>query len=169
MPKIVLEGCCVPNRNVYLPPDLDDFVLTRVEGGRHSDASELVQAALRALEREERTNEAKRAALRAAMQGADARSTQGGDVFRKLWLAQFKQFSQHGERDWHERHWHERDRRERDRRVLTRRKTDSAGGHSSGQECAAGDRRERDRRVLTRRKTDLAVGHSSGQESVAGD
>src|SRR5271157_4984140 len=161
MPKIVLEGCCVPNRNVYLPPDLDDFVLTRVEGGRHSDASELVQAALRALEREERTNETKRAALRAAMQGAD--------VFRKLWLAQFRQFSQHGERDWHERHWHERDRRERDRRVLTRRKTDSAGGHSSGQESAAGDRRERDRRVLTRRKTDLAVGHSSGQESAVGD
>jgi len=159
----------MPNRNVYLPPDLDDFVLTSVEGGRHSNVSELVQAALRALDREERTHEAKRAALRAAMHRADASSIQEGDVFRKLWLAKFKQFSQHGERDWHE-----RDRRERDRRLLTRRNTDPAGGHSSGQECAAGDWRERDRRewdrrVLTRRNTDPAGGHTSAQECAAGD
>jgi putative addiction module CopG family antidote len=159
MPKSLLEECCMPNRNVYLPPDLDDFVLTSVEGGRHSNASELVQAALRALDREERTHEAKRAALRAAMHRADASSIQEGDVFRKLWLAKFKQFSQHGERDWHE----------RDRRVLTRRETDPAGGHSSGQEGAAGDWRERDRRVLSRRKTDPVGGHSSGQECAAGD
>src|ERR1039458_115269 len=76
----------MPNRNVYLPPDLDDFVLTSVEGGRHSNVSELVQAALRALDREERTHEAKRAALRAAMHRADARSIQEDDVFRNLWL-----------------------------------------------------------------------------------
>ncbi|MGA3134739.1 MAG: type II toxin-antitoxin system ParD family antitoxin [Terracidiphilus sp.] len=80
----------MPNRNVHLPPDLDDFVLTRIEGGRYSNANELVQAALRALDREERTHEAKRAATRAATQGADARSIQEGDVFRKLWLAQFQ-------------------------------------------------------------------------------
>jgi len=80
----------MPNRNVHLPPDLDDFVLTRIEGGRYSNASEMVQAALRALDSEERTHEAKRAAIRAAMHGADARSIQEGDVFRKLWLAQFQ-------------------------------------------------------------------------------
>jgi putative addiction module CopG family antidote len=90
MPKSFFEECCMPNRNVHLPPDLDDFVLTRIEGGRYSNASEMVQAALRALDREERTHEAKRAALRAATQGADANSIQEGDVFRKLWLAQFQ-------------------------------------------------------------------------------
>jgi putative addiction module CopG family antidote len=80
----------MPSRNVHLPPELDEFLLTRVEGGRYSNASELVQAALRALDREERTHEAKRAALRAAMHRADARSIQEDDVFRKLWLAQFQ-------------------------------------------------------------------------------
>jgi putative addiction module CopG family antidote len=90
MPQSFLEECCMSNRNVHLPPDLDDFVLTRIEGGRYSNASEMVQAALRALDREERTHEAKRAAIRAAMHGADARSIQEGDVFRKLWLAQFQ-------------------------------------------------------------------------------
>ena len=80
----------MPSRNVHLPPELDEFLLTRIEGGRYANASELVQYALRALDREERTHEAKRAALRAAMHRADARSIQEDDVFRKLWLAQFQ-------------------------------------------------------------------------------
>jgi len=76
-----------PSRNVDLTPDLDDFVLTMVEGGRYSNASEMVQAALRVLNREERTHEAKRIQLQPAVDDGDASPIAEVDVFRKLWLA----------------------------------------------------------------------------------
>ena len=41
-------------RNVNLSPDLDEFVLNSLESGHYSNVSELVQAALRALDHEER-------------------------------------------------------------------------------------------------------------------
>ena len=77
----------MPSRNVDLTPDLDDFVLTMVEGGRYSNASEMVQAALRVLNREERTHEAKRIQLQPAVDDGDASPIAEVDVFRKLWLA----------------------------------------------------------------------------------
>jgi len=61
---------------VKLPAESYDFVLTRIESGRYESAYELVSAALRALQREERRS------------STEARSTSRiaeGDVFRKLW------------------------------------------------------------------------------------
>jgi antitoxin ParD1/3/4 len=74
----------MPTRNVNLTPELDTFVLTRVESGRFENASEVVRAALRTLEREERVFEAKLAALRAAIDEGDASGVAEGDVFAQV-------------------------------------------------------------------------------------
>ena len=60
-------------RNLCLAPDMIDFVQTRVECGRYENATELMRAAFRALNREERTTQ------------ADQPTIADGDVFRKLW------------------------------------------------------------------------------------
>jgi antitoxin ParD1/3/4 len=74
----------MPTRNVNLTQELDSFVLARVESGRFENASEVVRAALRTLEREERVFEAKLAALRAAIDDGDASGVADGDVFQQV-------------------------------------------------------------------------------------
>jgi antitoxin ParD1/3/4 len=49
----------MPTRNVNLTQELDRFVLARVASGRFENASEVVRAGLRTLERDERLYEAK--------------------------------------------------------------------------------------------------------------
>ena len=61
----------MPTRNVNLTQELDRFVLASVESGRFENASEVVRAALRTLEREQRFFEAKLEALRAAIDEGD--------------------------------------------------------------------------------------------------
>jgi len=74
----------MPTRNVNLSTELERFVLEKVESGRYENASEVVRAALRALEREERLYEAKLAALRAAIDEGDASGIVAGNVFRRV-------------------------------------------------------------------------------------
>jgi antitoxin ParD1/3/4 len=74
----------MPTRNVNLTQELDSFVLARVESGRFENASEVVRAALRTLEREERIYEAKLEALRAAIDEGDASGIAEGDVFAQV-------------------------------------------------------------------------------------
>ena len=74
----------MPTRNVNLTPELDSFVLARVESGRFENASEVVRAALRTLEREERLYETKLKALRAAIDEGDASGVVEGDVFAQV-------------------------------------------------------------------------------------
>jgi antitoxin ParD1/3/4 len=74
----------MPTRNVNLTPELDSFVLSRVESGRFENASEVVRAALRTMEREERAFEAKLEALRAAIDEGDASGIAEGDVFAQV-------------------------------------------------------------------------------------
>ena len=57
----------MPTRNVNLTDELDRFVSAKIESGRFENASEVVRAALRTLERDEQEYEAKLAALRAAI------------------------------------------------------------------------------------------------------
>ena len=73
----------MPTRNVNLTDELDRFVLKKVKSGRYENASEVVRAALRTLEREERQYEAKLAALRTAIDEGDASGIAGGDVFAR--------------------------------------------------------------------------------------
>jgi antitoxin ParD1/3/4 len=61
----------MPTRNVNLTDELDSFVLARVGTGRYENASEVVRAALRTLEREERRFEAKLAPLQTAIDAGD--------------------------------------------------------------------------------------------------
>jgi antitoxin ParD1/3/4 len=74
----------MPTRNVNLTADLESFVLSRVESGRFENASEVVRAALRALEREEQVHQAKLAALRAAIDEGDASGVAAGDAFAQV-------------------------------------------------------------------------------------
>ncbi|MGD0832510.1 MAG: type II toxin-antitoxin system ParD family antitoxin [Terracidiphilus sp.] len=74
----------MPTRNVNLTQELDSFVLARVGNGRFENASEVVRAALRMLEREERLYEAKLEALRAAIDEGDASGVAEGDVFAQV-------------------------------------------------------------------------------------
>ena len=74
----------MPTRNVNLTDELDHFVLSKVESGRYENASEVVRAALRSLDREERTYEAKLAALRAAIDEGDASGIAEGDPFKRV-------------------------------------------------------------------------------------
>jgi antitoxin ParD1/3/4 len=74
----------MPTRNVNLTDELDRFVLIKVESGRFENASEVVRAALRSLDREERTYEAKLVALRAAIDEGDASGIATGDAFKRV-------------------------------------------------------------------------------------
>jgi antitoxin ParD1/3/4 len=74
----------MPTRNVNLTNELENFVLDRVESGRFENASEVVRAALRTLEREEKLYEVKLEALRAAIDEGDASSEAEGDVFAQV-------------------------------------------------------------------------------------
>ena len=74
----------MPTRNVNLTDDLEDFVLEKIESGRYENASEVVRAALRTLEREERLFETKLAALRAAIDAGDASGVARGNTFARV-------------------------------------------------------------------------------------
>lgn len=74
----------MPTRNVNLTQELDSFVLAHVGSGRFENASEVVRAALRTLEREERLYEAKLQALRTAIDEGDASGVAEGDVFAQV-------------------------------------------------------------------------------------
>jgi len=62
----------VPTRNVNLTDELDHFVAAKVASGRYENASEVVRASLRALEREEQEYDARLANLRKALEEGEA-------------------------------------------------------------------------------------------------
>jgi antitoxin ParD1/3/4 len=74
----------MPTRNVNLTPELDHFVHTRIKSGRYENASEVVRAALRTLEREEQEHEVKLAALREAILEGEQSGIARGDVFAQV-------------------------------------------------------------------------------------
>ena len=74
----------MPTRNVNLTKELDRFVLTKVESGRYENASEVVRAALRTLEREEEQYEMKLAGLRAAIDEGDTSGVAEGNPFARV-------------------------------------------------------------------------------------
>ena len=74
----------MPTRNVNLTDELDSFVLAKVGSGRYENASEVVRAALRTLEREEQQYEARLAALRKAIDEGDRSGVAEGNSFDRL-------------------------------------------------------------------------------------
>jgi antitoxin ParD1/3/4 len=74
----------MPTRNVNLTDELDRFVTKKVKAGRYENASEVVRAGLRTLEREEQQYEAKLAAQRAAIDEGDTSGVAKGNVFGRV-------------------------------------------------------------------------------------
>ena len=74
----------MPTRNVNLTVELDNFISTNISSGRYDNASEVVRAALRSLERDEAIYQAKLTALRAAIAEGDASGIAEGDVFARV-------------------------------------------------------------------------------------
>ena len=74
----------MPARNVNLTKELDRFIVERVESGSYENASEVVRAGLRTLQREEQEHAAKLAALRAAIIEGDESGIARGDVFAQV-------------------------------------------------------------------------------------
>jgi antitoxin ParD1/3/4 len=70
----------MPTRNVNLTPEMDSYVDTSVASGRYANASEVIRAGLRALERDEKEDQAKLAALRDAVEAGEASGAAEGDV-----------------------------------------------------------------------------------------
>jgi antitoxin ParD1/3/4 len=74
----------MPTRNVNLTPELDNFIAAKIESGRYENASEVVRAALRELEREEKEYDLKMAALTQALEEGLASGVAEGDVFARV-------------------------------------------------------------------------------------
>jgi len=74
----------MPTRSVNLTKELDGFITDKVASGRYENASEVVRAALRSLERDERHFEVKLAALRAAIDEGDESGIAEEGVFDRV-------------------------------------------------------------------------------------
>lgn len=74
----------VPTRNVNLTDELDRFILAKVESGRYENASEVVRAALRILERAEQQFDTKLTALRTMIDKGDASGIAEGNPFERV-------------------------------------------------------------------------------------
>jgi antitoxin ParD1/3/4 len=74
----------MPTRNVNLTGKLDRFVAKKVRAGLYDNASEVVRAGLRTLQREEQEFEAKLVALRAAIDQGDSSGTAPGNVIARV-------------------------------------------------------------------------------------
>ena len=74
----------MPTRNVDLTSKLDRFVAKKVRAGLYDNASEVVRAGLRTLQREEQEFEAKLVALRAAIDEGDSSGIARGNVFARV-------------------------------------------------------------------------------------
>lgn len=74
----------MPTRNVNLTDELDRFVAAKIESGCYENASEVVRAAVRTLEREEQEYEAKLSALRAVIDEGDHSGAAAGEPFARV-------------------------------------------------------------------------------------
>jgi antitoxin ParD1/3/4 len=83
----------MPTRNVSLTDELDGFVAAKIDSGRYHNASEVIRAGLRTLEREEREYDVKMEALRAAIAKGDASGIAEGDVFARVRAARLKKLA----------------------------------------------------------------------------
>jgi len=74
----------MPTRNINLTAELDRFVSAKIGDGRYENASEVVRAGLRALERDEREHEVRLENLMRALDAGDSSGIVKGDVFERV-------------------------------------------------------------------------------------
>lgn len=70
----------MPTRNINLTPEMDRYVTGKIESGQYANASEVLRAGLRVLEWNERENQIKLDALRAAVLAGEESGIAEGDV-----------------------------------------------------------------------------------------
>jgi antitoxin ParD1/3/4 len=63
---------------------MDRFVATRIKKGRYANASEVLRAGLRALEEDEKEDQARLKALRTAIRAGEESGIADGDVFEEV-------------------------------------------------------------------------------------
>jgi len=76
----------MPTRNINLTPEMDEFVSQEIAKGRYANASEVLRAGLRALERDEQEFAAHLARLQKALDAGDASVDAEGDPMGRLRL-----------------------------------------------------------------------------------
>ncbi len=74
----------MPTRNINLTPEMDRYVAARIESGQYANASEVLRAGLRELERTEREDAVKLEALRAALLAGEESGVAEGDVMGEV-------------------------------------------------------------------------------------
>ena len=74
----------MPTRNINLTPQMDKFVGSRIKRGLYANASEVLRAGLRALEKIEKEDKAKLDALRSAILAGEQSGIAEGDVFGEI-------------------------------------------------------------------------------------
>lgn len=74
----------MPTRNINLTPEMDRFVDAKIEGGQYANASEVLRAGLRALEQDEKEDQARLEALRAAVGAGIESGVADGDVIERV-------------------------------------------------------------------------------------
>jgi antitoxin ParD1/3/4 len=74
----------MPTRNVSLTKKMDQFITAKVESGDYANASEVMRAALRGMEKEEQEYQEKMAALRAAIEEGLASGDAEPGVFERI-------------------------------------------------------------------------------------
>jgi antitoxin ParD1/3/4 len=74
----------MPTRNINLTPQMDKFVDSRIKRGVYANASEVLRAGLRALEKVEKEDKAKLDALRSAVLAGEQSGIAEGDVFGEI-------------------------------------------------------------------------------------
>lgn len=71
----------MPTRNINLTTQMNQYVDGKIRSGEYGNASEVMRAALRALEQAEREDEARLEALRTALIAGEKSGIAMGDVF----------------------------------------------------------------------------------------
>lgn len=74
----------MPTRNINLTDKLDRFVADKVKSGRYENASEVIRAGLRSLQRDEQEHRARLTALRAAIDVGVASGVAKGKPFARI-------------------------------------------------------------------------------------
>ncbi|MHB1745117.1 MAG: type II toxin-antitoxin system ParD family antitoxin [Acidobacteriaceae bacterium] len=74
----------MPTRNINLTPEMDRFVDAKIRSGQYANASEVLRAGLRAMEEDDKENEARLEALRTAVQAGIDSGVADGDVIERI-------------------------------------------------------------------------------------